>query len=423
MKASHGTSDQADPSFLQPVQPGDHEPAILKNLQDAISLPHGSEAADVAQTDIASIPERIGYLKEVCGVDFGWGPTSIMQTILEHVHLYSGLSWTVSLVLMGVTARILMIRTTVRGQEMTAKMQGVQPVMAPLREEYKQAVANKDQTKMQTVGAQIRSVQRDAGISMFATFKPLLYQLPLSICGYRLTYAMSGVPVPALESESFLWLNNLSLADPWILPGCMAAMTYLTMSRSIKHNPAPTMKFAQLLQYFLPFVTLAFMHWLPALVQVWFATLGAATYAQTLVLTNTAGRRFFKLPPLRPKAAQASPSIPTSTPASSTVIDVTANTRTIGGMNIRPTGPQPTSTPELAPQQNISTIDKFVDAAKARRDGFKESLSSGRKAVSERAEKKAKQREEERISKYEYQRRQDEVVEREHRNSQNRGSR
>jgi len=88
---SHSQSFSRDVRYprsfdLRPVPPGSHEPALLKNIETAITTPHGPQAGidKLAEVDIASIPERIGYLKEVCGMDFGWGTTSIFQWVLEH---------------------------------------------------------------------------------------------------------------------------------------------------------------------------------------------------------------------------------------------------------------------------------------------------------------------------------------------------
>ena len=44
------------------------------------------------QENILTMPENIGYLQKI-GLDYGYGPTSIMQWIVEHIHVYSGWGW------------------------------------------------------------------------------------------------------------------------------------------------------------------------------------------------------------------------------------------------------------------------------------------------------------------------------------------
>lgn len=37
--------------------------------------------------DASPIPEQIGYLKDL-GLDYGWGPTSFVQWLIENIHVY-----------------------------------------------------------------------------------------------------------------------------------------------------------------------------------------------------------------------------------------------------------------------------------------------------------------------------------------------
>ncbi len=416
VKATLGTSDSPDPSVLQPVPPGDREPAFLKSFEDTITTPHGSNAAtDIAEADLASVPERVGYLKEVCGIDFGWGTTTIFQYLVENLHIHAGLTWSVSSIGLTLLARTVLLRQAVQAQAMAAKMHEIQPILGPLRDAYKEAVANQDKAKIQAVGNQIRTVSRESGISMFATFKPMLFQLPLSFAGYRLGYHMGQLPVPSLETESFLWMNNLALADPWMLPLFVSSLTYLTLRASMAataHVPATegvtTMR--SVLQFVLPAVSLFFIHWQCALVQLFFATQAVFSYLQASVLMSGSGRKLFKLPPLPGK--KLSP----SSGSSSSPLQIQPTTQQISGMTIRPSRHlQPP--PEPAPaQENISLIDQYIEKAKTRRDSWGESWTKTKNIALGKNEKKKKKIEAEKTDQYEYKRRQDEEMERSWRN-------
>lgn len=422
VKATLGTSDSPDPAVIQPVSLGDHEPAFLKSFEESIATPHAANAAtDVAESDIASLPERVGYLKEVCDIDFGWGTTSIWQYLIENLHVHAGLTWGVSVVTLTLVARTLLVRGAIQQQEMSARMQEVQPILGPLRDSYKEAVANQDKVKIQAIGNQIRTVSRESGISMFATFKPILFQIPLSLAGYRLGYHMGHLPVPSLETENFLWITNLALADPWILPIFVSSLTYLTLRASTAataHLPTTdgmaTIRSA--LQYVLPFLSLFFVHWQPAISQLFFATQALCSYLQASFLFSKSGRQLFKLPPLRSKHLTLEQSSSLSSSAQPTASQPTPATQQISGMNIRSSKHlQPPPEPIQEPK-NISLIDQYIEKARSRRDSWGQSWNTTKKVALGNTEKRMKKTEDAKRDQYEYKRRQDEEMERNWRN-------
>ena len=416
-------------------------------MQDAIATPHGPNATSLPETDIASTPERVGYLKEVCGIDFGWGTTSIFQYVVESLHVYSGMTWGLSFITLTLVARALLLRVAYRGQEATAKMQEIQPILAPLREEYKEAAANGDKIKMQTIGSQIRSVSRESGVSMLAPFKPMLFQIPLSFAGYRLGYAMGNLPVPSLENETFLWMSNLALADPYAMPLFVASLTYLTLAKSMAIQKQSTGSSLEILKYILPVFSVFFISWQSGVAQLFFAIQALCSYGQIYLFMSGRSRAWLRLPPLRVKGPATMPTLSSlsSSSSSSSSSPQPPPQMTIAGMTFRspqtPPGPptidatsrtvdsqtQPPSgspsgtqqpSPSTIASENISMLDKFVDSAKARRDAFKGSYSKVTDTFQSNKAKQAKKNEEARRDQYEYKRRQDVEMERRFRNDQ-----
>ena len=311
---------------------------------------------------------------------------------------------------------------------MAHKMKELNPILQPLRDEYKASIASGDKLKMQTTANQIRAITRDSEVSMLAAFKPVLYQFPLSIGGYRLGHAMSAVPVPSVESESFIWFTNLAIPDPWILPAVTAALSYIAMSRNIKSaalTTGPAGQFQQVLKWVLPTVSFVFVMWQPGLVQVFFAGQAVITCGQIFAFTSPNARQFLKLPPLTGSnsstgiynsaiSSNSSASANTTQPQNSTIAGMTLNTTS------RPASTSPSANPSEAttsePAQNISLIDKAYNSLKQRTDSVKKTLYSTKGVTN--AQKK---HETARAEKYEYKRRQDEKMERDWRNEQMRG--
>jgi YidC/Oxa1 family membrane protein insertase len=396
VKASHATSDTAESSLLNPISPGDHEPAFLKNFENSLSSGQG-ETPDV---DIASIPERVGYLKEVCGVDFGWGTTSMIQWVVENLHIYSGMTWSLSIVVTCLVARVLIFPSAIKGQAAAAKLKAIQPVLGPLRTQYNEATKSGDKVQIQVLGSQIRGVMRDSDVSMLDAFKPVLFQLPLTFGLFKLGRAMSALPVPALENESFLWLYNVALVDPWLLPGFCGALAYITLAGAPQTGATGTMsEVAKVLKYVLPPVSVLFLHWQPGLVQIFLATQAAASFVQVKLFNNPHSRAWFNLPPhdapIPPK-----PSSPSPAP------------NFVKGMRLS----SPSSNSVILPKESksdVSVIDRVVDKVKQQKDSATshwKSLSGDR--IKERQQAKAQ----ENVDKYEFKRRQDAEMERKWRN-------
>src|SRR5581483_2371770 len=99
--------------------PNSLEPQSIADAQQALLNADGA-ASDVT-TPLEQIPERIGYLKEACGLDFGWGPSSMMEWILEHIHIWGGFSWTASIVLLGIGLRASLFPTLVMSAAQSAR--------------------------------------------------------------------------------------------------------------------------------------------------------------------------------------------------------------------------------------------------------------------------------------------------------------
>lgn len=230
--AVHQTSDLAPgKSFTTDPQPT--RPDVTFNpLDQFVSTPEeapASNALDPVEA-LSGIPERIGYLKEVCGIDFGWGPSSIMQMLIEHIHIYGGFTWATSIVLMALTARVLIFLPMVTSSDQGAKWKASQSVIGPAREKLTAAYKVKDYRRMAEAKAELSALQKEYGVNPIKMFIPVLIQVPLQFGGFRVLRNMAELPVPALLKENWLWAQDLTLGDPfYILPVANAAVLYLTI--------------------------------------------------------------------------------------------------------------------------------------------------------------------------------------------------
>ena len=175
-----------------------------------------------------SLEPHIGYLKEL-GIEFGWGPTSLVQWFLEHVWVYSGLPWVGAVVLSAVLVRTALLKFFVDASDTGARLATVSPHLKWHREKLKEAQLNRDTPAMMAAIEEQRAIYKKAGIKFRRIWVPTLLQAPIGYGTFVLTRRMAELPVPGLDTGGFLWLTDLTVADPtYILPVAASGLTYLT---------------------------------------------------------------------------------------------------------------------------------------------------------------------------------------------------
>jgi YidC/Oxa1 family membrane protein insertase len=376
IKASHATSDAPDPSHS----------SALENLEQTIL---GSKAEPVTDdpTELASIPEAIGYLKEACGLDFGWGPTAICQSLLEHLHITAGLSWSAAIVSMALIIRAVLIPAFYMSTDNAARAQEISPVIKELRDKRVASLAQGDKNGAVMAQLQMREISKEANIKYWKIFLPIILQIPLGYGAWHLLRMCSNLPVPAFENESVLWLTNLVAGDPyWILPVAAAGLTWLNIKSSPNSgNNASTPETQQvmnILRIGFPVIAGGFLLWMPGSVQIYFVVNNLLTQVQLTTFNNTTARKILLLHPMPAK------NLP---PPSSTtrVLDTTARTVSRSAPYRVPRPSSPTPTPVIPPS-NKSLLDRTIDSTlSSGKSVFNKAL--GRTLESER--EKAEQRE------------------------------
>lgn len=203
------------------------EPQVLHDIENAIAVPH-PEPLLSPEVELSSIPESVGYLKEVCGLDYGWGPTSMLQFVVEHIHINGGLAWGASIVSVAVLIRLLVFPMAMAASDQSIKMKQMTPLLKPLQEDIKKASLAKDTAKQLEVRVKIQTLNKEYGVKYSRLFLPILIQVPLGFSGFRLFRGMASLPVPALETEKWLWINDLTTSDPYIILPLISGATLYT---------------------------------------------------------------------------------------------------------------------------------------------------------------------------------------------------
>ena len=190
-----------------------------------------------SSTGIVQVEPHIGYLKEL-GLDFGWGPTAVMETFYEYVHVLSGTPWWGSILMTCALYRVLVLAAPqIMQSDMMARSQAMMTVMQPAQNKMREAMASGDQFALLAAQREMSMMKSAAGVKMWKTLFGPVVQGVLGFGTFRFMRSMAELPVPGLDVGGFLWVKDLTIPDPFfILPITLSTVMYflIKVSRSRK---------------------------------------------------------------------------------------------------------------------------------------------------------------------------------------------
>ena len=196
------------------------------------------ELADLSK-DLSAVPEHIGYLREL-GIEFNWGARATIEWTLEHIHVLAGTPWWLSIVLTVVFFRVLCLPLTMRMTDSAARLGAMGPALQPVREKIARARAAQDNNLTQEAFQDMAQVYEDAGSSPFKMIIPVLVPMWIGISSFTVLRAMTAIPVPGLLDGGFLWMQDLTKADPLsIIPIAASTVMYFALKVSTLYHCNP----------------------------------------------------------------------------------------------------------------------------------------------------------------------------------------
>ncbi|KAK3679839.1 hypothetical protein LTR78_000215 [Recurvomyces mirabilis] len=255
-----------------------------------------------ALPDLSTIPVKIGYLHEI-GLSYWYGPTSMLEWLMEHIHVYSGLPWWGSIACTALVIRLAIFPFFLKSSDSMARSNALVSVTKPITERMQAAQKTGNTQGVMEAWQEMQTIRSRAGISFRAQFAPIIMQGVLGFCGFKLLRAMVALPVPGFMDGGFLWLTDLTLPDPYgILPLVMGAAIHLLIRIGGESGAAapgaipPAMQ--SFMWYGMPGIVILIMAWQPGALCVWFTVSGALGMVQGLMLQRPAVRKYFGIAPL-----------------------------------------------------------------------------------------------------------------------------
>ncbi|KAK7420826.1 hypothetical protein QQZ08_010226 [Neonectria magnoliae] len=268
--------------------------AVTPTLPSDLDL---ASIADLGSANILNMPEGLGFLSAI-GLDYGWGPTSVMQWVLEHVHVWGSIGWGGSIIATALILRAVMFYPQIRSLRFNAAMNLMR--QDPRGKEAMDLVKKGYQTgdreilqKGQFLNKMVREQYGAHNSGMLWSF----LQIPFSFGLFRIIGGMSNIPVPSLETSGFLWFSDLTASDPFfILPALGSGLLFGAMMVNSKYAPASQKAMMKKMMWVFGTVGFIGTTFLSAGVNLMMVSTGLATLLQALILNNETVRRIVGLP-------------------------------------------------------------------------------------------------------------------------------
>ena len=236
-EAAAGTTNTvATPQQPAPFPSPEAEAALAS--ADPTTQPDLSAISDLVNSadEILSRPEGLGYLSSL-GMDYGWGPSSMMQWLLEHIHVWGGMGWAGSICATAVLLRLAMFYPTIKSTRFSARMKGMQadPRFKEVQKKLKASMGTSDRQGISEAQALNGILRREYNVP-FAEMGWAFLPIPFSYGLFRVVTGMTHIPVPAMEHSGFLWFTDLTATDPFmILPAAASALMVVAIKVSSKN--------------------------------------------------------------------------------------------------------------------------------------------------------------------------------------------
>ena len=353
---------------------------------------------------VMSIPERLGFLKEL-GLDYGWGPTAMLEWTLEHIHITAGLPWWAAIAATAVLVRAATFPLYLKSADQAARQSALTSVTKPITERMTVAQKANDQTGVMQAWSELRAVRKRAGMSYTAQFTPMLVQSVLGFCSFKLMRGMANLPVPGLKDGGFGWITDLTISDGYLLlPAIMAGAMHIMFRYGGETGQTnelmnPGMKAFML--WGMPGVIFLVTGWQPGAVCIWFVASGAWAMGQAMLMQKPAVRKFFGVTPMyrsapSDKADKGLMGIAMSAAQQRTgVIDVKATSKAApSGMsyqapNVRTTAARSTNNAPRSASTNAAPAPGVLDSVKGKWSDLRASVKENLAERTERNNKKA----------------------------------
>ncbi|KAG0049033.1 Mitochondrial inner membrane protein oxa1l [Gryganskiella cystojenkinii] len=256
-----------------------------------------SEVAAQNAESISQVAMKYGDLKAMGLVNFT--PVGGLETILEAVHISTGLPWWATIACTTVAIRTALVPFIVKLQGNTARLHNVKPQLERLTENMKLAKETNDTAALARFSAQTQELFAKNDCNPLKSLMLPLLQAPVMISFYLALRDMANLPVPQFKDGGLGWFTDLTIADPnYILPVASSLGFLAIMELGSEAGGAATPKTMKNVMRFMGVAMIPLTMNFPAAIFVYWLTSNVFTAGQIVFFKQPAVRRMFNIPQL-----------------------------------------------------------------------------------------------------------------------------
>ncbi|OAQ36602.1 hypothetical protein K457DRAFT_64373 [Linnemannia elongata AG-77] len=305
--AAASTADSVFPSAAEVIENVTEEVVATTTATTTSAI---SEVAAQNAESITQVAMKYGDLKAMGLVNFT--PVGALETVLEAVHISTGLPWWATIAATTVMIRTALVPFIVKLQGNTARLHNVKPQLERLTENMKLAKETNDTAALARFSAQTQELFAKNDCNPLKSLMLPLLQAPVMISFYLALRDMANLPVPQFREGGIGWFTDLTVADPtYVLPvvsslGFLAIMELGSEAGGVAQPKAMKNVMRVMAVAMVP-LTMNF----PSAIFVYWLTSNMFTAGQITFFKLPAVRKFFNIPQLinhpKPKVAAKQP--------------------------------------------------------------------------------------------------------------------
>lgn len=305
--AATSTADSVFPSAAEVIENVTEEVVATTTATTTSAI---SEVAAQNAESITQVAMKYGDLKAMGLVNFT--PVGALETVLEAVHISTGLPWWATIAATTVMIRTALVPFIVKLQGNTARLHNVKPQLERLTENMKLAKETNDTAALARFSAQTQELFAKNDCNPLKSLMLPLLQAPVMISFYLALRDMANLPVPQFREGGIGWFTDLTVADPtYVLPvvsslGFLAIMELGSEAGGVAQPKAMKNVMRVMAVAMVP-LTMNF----PSAIFVYWLTSNMFTAGQITFFKLPAVRKFFNIPQLinhpKPKVAAKQP--------------------------------------------------------------------------------------------------------------------
>lgn len=234
----------------------------------------------------------IGYFKSI-GLIQGNGPTDIITSILEIFHVYTGLPWWGTIMIVAFSIRFFLFPIYIKASSNAARTLKVKPELEEIMESLKNSENTLERFKLLQ---RRKKLMKENNIKTLDLFLPLI-QIPFAYGFFQSLRNMASFPIEEFKNQGFLWFQDLSQVDPYCGLQIFASILIITVIRSGGETGAYSMTpLMKKIFTFFPIASIFITKNFSSAVVLYFAVNSACSLLQSLILKNPMFRKFLKMP-------------------------------------------------------------------------------------------------------------------------------